>query len=399
MEEKEVQHILIEILYATLNKLENNETIKEKITPDILLAVYYLAKKHDLAHVVFNFVYKNKVSIDHKLLARLQKEEVMSVYRYERMKYSFEEICGIFDETGISYIPLKGSVIRPYYPYESMRTSCDIDILIHEEDLEKAISSLKNKGYRCGDRNYHDVSLFAPNEVHLELHFNIQENMKKLDTVLKNAWEYAVPKNNSQYAFTKEFFAFHIFAHMAYHFVSGGCGIRSLLDIWVMEHKMGISYSVAKELLEKAGIYQFATEMSKLAETYFTQNDRDPFSDSVLKYIFQGGVYGSAENHIAVDKFKAKGSTGYVLKRLFLPYKSMTMLYPFLKKAPWLLPFCWIARWIKALFGKKNKRIVLEMKCVQKVSDEKIKEIICSVYHLIKCAVKRLIWDLVFLWK
>ena len=29
MEEKEVQHILIEILYATLNKLENNETIKE----------------------------------------------------------------------------------------------------------------------------------------------------------------------------------------------------------------------------------------------------------------------------------------------------------------------------------------------------------------------------------
>lgn len=43
MDEKEVQHILIEILYTAVNELENNESIKEKITPDILLAVYRLA--------------------------------------------------------------------------------------------------------------------------------------------------------------------------------------------------------------------------------------------------------------------------------------------------------------------------------------------------------------------
>lgn len=57
MDEKEVQHILIEILYTAVNELENNESIKEKITPDILPAVYRLAKKHDLAHVVSTFVY------------------------------------------------------------------------------------------------------------------------------------------------------------------------------------------------------------------------------------------------------------------------------------------------------------------------------------------------------
>ena len=63
MDEKEVQHILIEILYTAVNELENNESIKEKITPDILPAVYRLAKKHDLAHVVSTFVYKNKTQI------------------------------------------------------------------------------------------------------------------------------------------------------------------------------------------------------------------------------------------------------------------------------------------------------------------------------------------------
>ena len=380
MDEREVQHILIEILYSTVNEIENNESIKEKITPDILLAIYRLAKKHDLAHVVSSFVYRNKVEIDQEFQARLRREEIMSVYRYEQMKYTFGEVCSFFDEAEISYIPLKGSVLRPYYPYESMRTSCDIDILIHEDDLGTAISCLEIKSYRCEKRNYHDVSLYSPNNIHLELHFNIQENMDNLDAVLKDAWEYAVPTNSSQYAFSKEFFAFHIFAHMAYHFISGGCGIRSLLDIWVMEHKMGISYQCAKELLKKAGIYQFAAEMSKLAEQCFARNNRDAFSDSVLKYIFKGGVYGSVENHILVDKSKTESSVAYAFKRLFLPYKTMIVAYPILKKAPYLLPFCWIARWIEALTGGKSKQIVSEMSCANNISDERLEEVkvICS---------------------
>ena len=204
--------------------------------------------------------------------------------------------------------------------------------------------------------------------------------MDNLDAVLKDAWSYAVPQDRSQCAFSTEFFAFHIFAHMAYHFVSGGCGIRPLLDIWIMEHKMGISHSCAKELLEKAGIYKFALEMSRLAELCFTRNERDDFSDSVLKYIFQGGVYGSTENRIAVNKSKAKGVIRYTINMLFLPYKFMVKSYPILKKAPYLLPFCWVARWIKALFGGKLKKTVSGMSGANNLSDDRIKEVtdICS---------------------
>lgn len=120
--------------------------------------------------------------------------------------------------------------------------------------------------------------------------------------------------------------------------------------------------------------------MSKLAELCFTQNDRDSFSDSVLKYIFQGGVCGSAENHIAVDKSKTGSSVGYAVKRLFLPYKSMVIAFPYLKKAPYLLPFCWGVRWIKVIFGGKSKRIISEMSCADNMFDERIKEVsaICS---------------------
>jgi hypothetical protein len=380
MDEKEVQHIFTEILYVAINEIENPDWLKEKVTPDMLISIYRLAKKHDLAHVVSNFVYRNKIDIDQELRKRLQQEEIMSVYRHQQLKYAYGEICNAFDEAKIPYIPLKGAIVRPYYPYESMRTSCDIDILIREEDIQTAINVLETKQYICGKRNYHDVSLYAPNKIHLELHFNIQENMDNLDAVLKDAWKYSVSAKGTQYTFSKEFFAFYTFAHMAYHFVSGGCGIRSLLDIWVIEHKMGISHLCAKSLLEKAGIYQFASEMSKLADRCFTHNDTDTFSDCVLKYIFKGGVYGSAENRVSVNKSKTDSFMIYALKRMFPPYKCMVISYPVLKKARYLLPICWVLRWIKAVFSGKSKRIVSEISFANNISEEKIKEIadICS---------------------
>lgn len=376
MEEKEIRHILIGILSAAVNEAECDPVLISKLTSDNLDAVYRLAKKHDLAHVVSRFLYGNRIGIDDEALRkRLQQEELVSVYRHEQRKYAFEQICGSFEEANIPYVPLKGSVIRPYYPYESMRTSCDIDILIHEEDLERATACLESRGYCRGERRYHDVSLFSPNKIHLELHFNIQENVKSLDVVLKDAWKHTVLTKGFRYDFTKEFFVFHMYAHMAYHFLAGGCGIRSLLDIWVMEHKMGASCSCARNLLERAGIYKFASEMSRISNLCFTENTQDGFSELVLKYIFSGGVLGTQENNIAVEKTGINNSFVYALKRMFLPYKSMVIAYPVLKKAPFLLPFCWIHRWCKAVFDGKSGKIVSEMSCANSIPESKIREI------------------------
>ncbi len=380
MDEKEVQGILTQILFCVVREEESSPDVAQKVTDDTVSSIYRLAKKHDLAHIVSRFIYQNKIEIGGEIKARLQREELAAVYRHEQMKYCFEEICAALEEANVPYVPLKGAVLRPYYPYEEMRTSCDIDVLIREGDLTAAIECLERKGYCCGERNYHDVSLYSQSKIHLELHFSILENREALDAVLKDAWDYTVPVNGVERAFSKEFFAFHLYAHMAYHFVSGGCGIRSLLDIWVMEHKMGISYACAKELLEQAGIYQFAAEMSALAQRCFSERMGDGVSDPVLRYIFQGGVYGSVDNHVAVRRVKAKSMVGYVLERLFLPYSSMVISYPILKKLPLLLPFCWILRWFGAVFQGKTKKAASELSSVCAISDDTMDEMkqICS---------------------
>lgn len=375
MDERIVQNVLMEMLYSAMNEAPIDISVKEKLTPEVLASVYALAKQHDLSHIVSQLIYQNNIETEEALLTKLQRDEVISVYRYEQMQYAYKEICEALDEAKISYVPLKGSVIRKFYPSESMRTSCDIDVLIHEEDVGLAVESLGKRGYSCGERHYHDISLYSPGKVHLELHFSIQEDMDNIDAVLKDAWDYSVLTEGSRYEFKKEFFVFYAYAHMAYHFLFGGCGIRSLMDIWVLEHKMDAPYSCAEELLKKAGIYQFAAQMSEISNRCFTDKDVSVSESIVLKYIYNGGIYGSEENHAAVQKTQIKSTAKYILKRLFLPYKAMIILYPILKKAPYLLPACWVLRWLGVIFGAKSKRIMSEISNVKDVSDSTIAEI------------------------
>ena len=381
MEVKALQDIFIKILRSELTETELDSSVIAQLTPDVISAIYSLSNQHDLAHIVSHSLYKCGFQND-KVYSEFNQKAIISVYKNEQMKYAYGQICDIFNKESIPYIPLKGSVIRPYYPEESMRTSCDIDILVKKENLKAAIDALVQKGFKRGKRNYHDVSLFSETNVHLELHFNIQENIDNLDAVLKDAWQYAKLVNGSQYKFTDEFFVFHMFAHMSYHFLSGGCGIKSLMDIWVINHKMGIQYECARDLLEKAGIYQFATEIIKLSEICFSDKPKDEFSDTILSYIFSGGMYGTSQNKIAVKKTKAQSTLIYALQRLFLPYKSMVISYPILHKLPFLLPFCWIARLCKMLFGGKAKHTIKELKTANNVSDNKMNTIMQMREHL-----------------
>lgn len=370
MGEKAIEDIFIKIVRSELTETELDNSAKEQLAPDVVSALYTLADRHDLAYIVSSALHKCGLKNEDAGYSKLNQKAIMSVYISEQMKYAFTQICDTFEQASIPYIPLKGSVIRPFYPQESMRTSCDIDILVKEENMEPAIDALVQNRFKCGGRNYHDVSLFSDSNIHLELHFNIQENIDKLDAVLKDAWLYANQTDGSRYKFTDVFFAFHMFAHMSYHFLSGGCGIKSLMDIWVMKHKMGITYESAKELLERAGIYKFAAEISKLSEICFSDEPKDELSDILLSYIFSGGAYGSSQNKIALKKSKAKSILLYALERFFLPYKSMIILYPILHKLPPLLPFCWLARLCRTLFGGKVKYTIGELKAANNVSDD-----------------------------
>ena len=60
MGEKEVQRKLLEILMDVVNDGDNGLSVIPELESNELIPIYRLAKKHDLAHLVSAFVYKNK---------------------------------------------------------------------------------------------------------------------------------------------------------------------------------------------------------------------------------------------------------------------------------------------------------------------------------------------------
>ena len=73
---------------------------------------------------------------------------------------------------------------------------------------------------------------------------------------------------------------------------------------------------------------------------------------------------------MAAKQVKKGGKVKYFWSRVFLPYESLAILYPIIRKHKVLTPFCQIARWFGAMF--KSKRIANEIKAVAVTNDEQI---------------------------
>ncbi len=354
------------------NQLDEKE--KSLLCSDAFLDLYKTAKAHDIAHLLARGLDLNGM-LGSGDTAYMSNEISKALFRYERMSYAYKKLCDALEDAHISFVPLKGSVLRDYYPEPWMRTSCDIDVLVRQTELEAAVDALVACGFRLGQRNYHDVSLFFSNDIHLELHFSIKESNEKLDGILENAWDYALPAEGGRQEFSPDFFVFYFFAHACYHFLDGGCGVRTLMDIYIMQHKMGCTCEIAADLLQNAGIYKFAVELSRLSEACFSTSQDDLFGDKLLKFIVNGGAYGNEKNKVTVAKTQSSNTAKYAIKRLFLPLGVMKGDYPVLEKWPILLPFCWIARWFKTLFGGKTRRVMRELRTASGVSADKMKDI------------------------
>ena len=380
MSEKNTYFLFIDILRLALSGTGVSRASLHAVLPDEITALCALAVRHAHAGTLSVYIYKNHLPVPQDLWARLHRQAMLSVYRAEHQKQLLHEVCAAFDAAGIAYIPLKGAVIRGYYPDASLRTSCDVDVLIHPEEVERAVSLLKEQGYRRVKSNFHDISLLSPNGAHLELHFSLREKLRQADPVLQEVWEHATPKEGARYELSPAFFAFYLYAHTAYHFLAGGCGITALTDVWVLEHRMGISMDVAQPLLQRAGLYPFARALNELANLCFSgglPDDRpDEHSERILTYILQGGPYGASGNRLALQK--ARGESGCelcALRRLFLPYREMLPLYPVLQKAPVLLPACYLIRAFRSLLDGSARRLARRRALVRQLPDELLLEL------------------------
>ena len=379
--QRTIEKVFFALLRFEINGTEICEETKNLIAPELLPALYQLSKRHDLAHLIGDALAKLGKLEDSEIAKRFLQERNMAVYRYEQIQYELEQICETLKEAKIIFIPLKGSVIRAYYPEPWMRTSCDIDVLVKEEDLERVIELLKEKlQYRFDSIAKHDAHLYAESGVHLELHYNLGDCVGEKDEILSKPFDFLLSSNDSQKTFSPEFFYLYHIGHAVRHFTLGGCGIRPFLDLWILKEKYCFDEEKLLAMLKENGWISFAFAACGLANAWFGSGTYNQTLRDIEQYLLYAGMYGDMKNRVAVQEKQSGSKFAYVWKRIFLSRKELMYQYPVLQKKPILHPFYTIKRWFHLLGRKKRKTAFLELKETMK-GDETRKQKIQNLFE------------------
>lgn len=373
----QLNNVMIQLIRAELCRISpdqilNSADLELLDSPAALEKLYICSSAHDLSHMVGSALYKLDLNTASPIAKNFKKAQILAVYRYEQISHELNCLYKLFAEIKVKYIPLKGSFIRKYYPQPDMRTSCDIDILVSPTDLDSVSAELINKlNYQKIKAGSHDVHFLSPSGVNIELHFTLidEQDYPDIAAILSDVWNNTVPDDSCpyQYNMTLEFSYFYHIAHMVKHFLYGGCGIRTFMDLWIFRNCCPkLDEENIEKLLKRAKIDTFEKKARHMSEVWFSGIIPDADSAALLtqmeEYILNGGIYGSVENRVKMNRSKNASNKEYIRSRLFLPYDHLKYDYPILQKHKSLLPFCQIHRWSRLLSKGTSRRILSELK-------------------------------------
>lgn len=291
--------------------------------------------------------------------------------------YSIKEIFSAFDEQEIDYLPLKGVLLKNIYPKPEMRSMGDADILIKTEQYDNIRPIMLKLGYKEVIESDHEL-IWNKNNINIELHKRLIPSYNKdYYSYFGDGWSLAKLKNGTSYSMTDEDQLIYLFTHFAKHYRDAGIGIKHMTDLWVYrKSKPLLDEKYIKKELTALQLYGFYVNIINTLSVWFDGREGDEKTDFITDVIFNSGVYGTRDKHAISDAVKISKSTNKVktrkfFKLIFPAYQGMCIKYPFLKKAPFLLPIMWIYRILMTILFKGD-RIKAQAQAIDQMSAENI---------------------------
>ena len=371
---------LRDALFAAL-RYELTGTLPESLSFDaidepFLTDLYAYSNRQEVAHLVGDALERLGVlsKFSDAAVEPFRRRQAVAAYHAEQQRQVFEAISTAFDAEKIPYLPLKGLVIRPLYPEPWMRTAGDLDILVKQEDLERASELLTKIGARQEKKEEkHDRTFFFATGVMLELHFRLLEDERAngAKDALDEIWEHTELVAEERFEYRMEdawLYYFHL-VHAAKHLQEGTCGIRPFLDLWIINHKTNPNPEKRIKLLEKQGLLPFYKAAEQLSEVWLSGEAHDEWTKSLESFLLAGGTFGSETTQMTMKSYENKNRFCYYLGRLFLSRERLMREDVGFQKHPHLFLFFQIKRWFHLLFGgsfRRHVKIALEAKQLDK---------------------------------
>lgn len=361
---------------------------KSELTTEKYRELLTLSRKHDLSHIIASALSHAAYLGDDEVSRAFHQELMKAVYIDAQREYALNLTNDLLEQAKIPHINLKGSVIRSYYPESWMRTSCDIDILIHNSDIdlvEKVLCS--NKYVRLVDRSTHDYNFMSPNKIHIEIHHTLTQDGKVslTDELLDSVWDsYAVLSESCMYRYnmSPELFVIYHLAHMGRHLLHGGCGVRPFIDLWLLDKKFPTEKSKLEGLLIQCklkALYDVSMELSKV---WLEEQKHSKVTEQFEQYVLCGGTYGTTTNAAKIKAATGVGKIRSFFNLMFLPRENLEALYPNLKKYPILYPFYQTKRWFRYFDKNKRNKIKYISERRNNVTIEEMNETAALLNHL-----------------
>ncbi|MBP5255119.1 MAG: nucleotidyltransferase family protein [Lachnospiraceae bacterium] len=310
-------------------------------------ALVSLAEQHDLAHLLYDGLRKAEPGTgSHAGEAAWYR----ALWRVEQLEDEVRRIRAALEDAEVPFLFLKGSVIRSLYPENWMRTSSDVDVLVRETDLASAERALEERvGYIRNSDHFHQVSYTSEDSgMTVELHRSLWVDDGSFQDIVKplgRVWTYARPVSEGAYehVLSDDLFYYYHLAHMAKHFSRGGCGVRPLLDLWLLNRLPDRDVPGRRALLREGGLESFEASMVRISEAWM--DGRACTEDDVEEqYIFEGGVVRNDAQSLSAGVGKSGGRFRYLVSRIFPSPTRLSYHYPIVGKYPVLTPVYWVVR-------------------------------------------------------
>ena len=336
------------LLYLIRCVLHDKTPTKEKLDRMDLSGVFAVAKAHSLtAMAAYALESAGVVRQDFK------QERMKAIRKNVSFDFERQAVLSEFESAGIWYCPLKGCIIKDWYPKVGMRQMADNDILVDGSKMSEVREIMEQlefetKSFGNGHQDVYEKEPVYNFEIHSCL-VEPRHGDKIYDYYLKIKDKLLKDEGNDfGYHFTDEDFYIYFVSHEYKHYLGSGTGLRSLVDTYIIHnhYKNQLNDRYIYNELKRLRMLDFEIKNRTLAKKVFsgiklTQDERIMLD----RFIFSG-TYGNYRMQITNQGVDGSVSSKikYLIDRVTLSERELKEFYPLYYKHKCLRPLLYIKR-------------------------------------------------------
>ncbi len=267
-----------------------------------------------------------------------------------------EFLCALraqFAEEKIDFMLLKGSHLKALYPAPELRFMVDMDVLVHDCDLDRAKNVLISFGLSLEADNGKDIIFMKKPFLTVELHRTLFQEKYFMYSYFLGVWDKAIPLGAHEYCMSENDLYVYTLAHLAEHYTTAGSCFRPVMDLFLLEQKRKdlLDFAYIEAQFQELGIEKFAENIRALGKVMFLGAPTTETLTMMENYVtFGPPVQNAAAASAAAVTQKSKARR--MLDAAFPSLRHMRLRYPVLKRLPFLLPLFWLIRLAQYTFTK-----------------------------------------------